>query len=86
MIKFQDLQTLADSATDGLILFSLGTNVQGEMLGNEIITTILEAFRKLPQYTVLWKINLKEFPIPLPPNVIVRQWVPQNDILGNIFR
>lgn len=82
ILQFQDLQSLADGAKNGLILFSLGTNVQGSMLGDERITMILEAFRMLPKYTFLWKINLKEFPIPLPSNVVVRKWVPQNDILG----
>lgn len=53
------------------------------MLGTEIITMILEAFRKLSKYTVLWKINVEEFPVPLPSNVVIRKWVPQNDILGN---
>lgn len=43
---------------------------------------ILEAFRKLSRYTFLWKIDAKEFPVPLPSNVFVRKWVPQNDILG----
>lgn len=80
--NFQDFQTLADGAKNGLILFSLGTNVQGEMLGNERITMILEAFRKLSKYTFVWKINLDEFPIPLPSNVVVRKWVPQSEILG----
>ncbi|KAG4075278.1 hypothetical protein HA402_003069 [Bradysia odoriphaga] len=79
----EDLQSVADGATNGLILFSLGTNVQGEMLGVERITMILEAFRKLPKYTFLWKINIKESPIPLPANVVLRKWLPQNDILGH---
>lgn len=83
ILKFQDLQSLADGATNGLILFSLGTNVQGQMLGDERITLILEAFRRLSKYTFIWKINLEKFPIPLPSNVVVRKWVPQNDVLGN---
>lgn len=84
ILKFQDLQSLADSATNGLILFSLGTNVQGEMLGDERITLILEAFRRLSKYTFLWKINLEKFSVPLPSNVVIRKWVPQSDILGNL--
>lgn len=84
IFKFQDLQTLADSATNGLILFSLGTNVQGHMLGDERITMILQAFRKLSKYTFLWKINLEEFPLPLPSNVKIRKWLPQTELLGII--
>lgn len=53
------------------------------MLGDERITMILEAFRKLSKYTFIWKINIEEFPVPLPSNVVVRKWVPQSDILGN---
>lgn len=84
MLNFQDLQSLADDAINGVVLFSLGTNVQSEMLGEQRIIAILEAFRKLPKYTFIWKINLEKFPTALPPNVVIRKWVPQNDILGKI--
>jgi len=53
------------------------------MLGVERITMILEAFRKLPKYTFIWKINMKEFPVSLPSNVVLRNWLPQNDILAH---
>ncbi|KAJ6644295.1 UDP-glycosyltransferase UGT5 [Pseudolycoriella hygida] len=79
----EDFQVIADSATYGLVLFSLGTNVQGEMLGDERIKAILEAFRKLPKYIFLWKVSLDKFPVPLPSNVVVRKWVPQNEILAH---
>lgn len=78
----QDLQTIADKAKNGLVLFSLGTNVPFDGLGAEKITHILEAFRKLPEYTFLCKFELENPPVPVPKNVITRKWIPQNDILG----
>lgn len=45
---------------------------------------ILEAFRRLSKYTFLWKIDLQEFQVSLPSNVVVRKWVPQNEILGKL--
>uniref|UniRef100_A0A7G3B2A5 UDP-glucuronosyltransferase n=1 Tax=Lutzomyia longipalpis TaxID=7200 RepID=A0A7G3B2A5_LUTLO len=79
----EDLQKVMDSAKEGAILFSLGTNVQSAMLGKARQTEILEAFRALPQYTFLWKFEADELPVKVPDNVIVRKWLPQSDLLAH---
>lgn len=73
-----------DSATNGLILFSLGTNIPIHKIGEKRLINILEAFRQIPQYTVLCKFELEIFPVSLPENVYLRKWLPQNDVLGKI--
>lgn len=78
----QDFDNIASNATNGLILFSLGTNVKSETLGTDTILQILNAFERLPEYTFLWKIDLIDISINIPRNVHVRKWIPQNDILG----
>ncbi|GAB0099705.1 hypothetical protein DMENIID0001_155920 [Sergentomyia squamirostris] len=77
-----DFQKVLDSATNSLIFFSLGTNVKSWMLGEEIIQKFVEAFRQLPQYTILWKFDTDKIP-NMPKNVIIKNWVPQNDILSH---
>lgn len=79
---FQHIQAILDNAKNGLILFSLGTNVRMSNLGEKNLVMILEAFRKIPQYTVLCKIDLDKLPVSLPKNVHILKWVPQNDVLG----
>lgn len=54
-------------------------------LGDSIVTNILEAFEIFPEYTFLWKLDLKNDLIRLPNNVVIRKWFPQNDILGISF-
>lgn len=78
-----DLQRIMDESKAGVILFSLGTNVEMHMLGDDLLTHILEAFRRLPQYTFLCKFVLESLPVSLPANVIMRKWIPQNDVLGH---
>lgn len=79
-----DLKTIADNAKDGLILFSLGTNVRSDKLGVETITKILITFGRLSKYTFLWKFETKEsLPIDLPKNVKIQEWMPQSDILAH---
>lgn len=68
----------------GLIVFSLGTNIQISTVGAQRITHILEAFRKIPDYTFLCKFELENPPVPIPANVFLRKWIPQNDVLGNL--
>lgn len=43
----------------------------------------LKAFAELPQYNFLWKFDSTEFPFKLPSNVLIKKWMPQNDILAH---
>ncbi|KAJ8951902.1 hypothetical protein NQ318_019881 [Aromia moschata] len=76
-----DLASVMDNATDGVILFCLGTNINSANLDLQTRRTLLSAFSKLKQ-TVLWKFETDDID-DLPKNVIVRKWLPQNDILGH---
>lgn len=78
-----DLEELFSSAPLGVVYFSLGTNIQSEQLGHHRLTELIEAFRALPEYTILWKIKLTGLDLQLPRNVHVRDWLPQNDILAH---
>lgn len=68
-----------DNSQDGVILFSLGTNVKGTDLPPETTQALLKAFSRLKQ-NILWKFE-GELP-NLPKNVKIMKWLPQSDILG----
>ncbi|XP_044263388.1 UDP-glycosyltransferase UGT5-like [Tribolium madens] len=76
----QDIQTILDNAKHGVIVFSLGTNVRSDKLNKPTQKALLDAFSKI-QETVIWKFESEIE--NLPKNVIVRKWLPQNDILGH---
>lgn len=80
-----DLEEIFSNAAVGVVYFSLGSNIQSEQLGLHRLTEIIEAFRALPRYTFLWKIDLTGLDLAenLPGNVHVRRWLPQNDILAH---
>lgn len=80
-----DLEQLFNESHVGVVYFSLGSNIQSEQLGAKRLSEIIEAFRALPAYTFLWKIDLAGLDLEqtLPANVHVRQWLPQNDILAH---
>ncbi|XP_055604317.1 UDP-glucosyltransferase 2-like [Uranotaenia lowii] len=78
-----DLKTVIESAENGAILFSLGTNVRSDSLGKERIVAIVNAMAKFPQFKFLWKFESDKLPIEIPPNVYIRKWMPQNDILAH---
>ncbi|XP_030763073.1 UDP-glucuronosyltransferase 2B9-like [Sitophilus oryzae] len=75
----QDVQEFLDSAKNGAILFSLGSNVKCEDLGEETVTSFLEVLSQLP-YKVMWKFNNRENRI-IPHNVKIYDWLFQQDIL-----
>jgi glucuronosyltransferase len=78
----QDLQKFLDEAKDGVIYFSLGSNVLGDHVPEDKIRAFLEAFSELPQ-KILWKWESDILP-EQPPNVKYGKWLPQQDILGNM--
>ncbi|PSN57998.1 hypothetical protein C0J52_08095 [Blattella germanica] len=65
----------------GAIFFSLGTNIRSDKLSQEKLKAFLGAFAELPQ-RVLWKFESDVLPNQ-PKNVMVRKWLPQNDILAH---
>ncbi|XP_049943342.1 UDP-glucosyltransferase 2-like [Schistocerca serialis cubense] len=77
----KDLKEFLDSAKDGAIFMSLGTNVRSDKLGEASRRAFLEAFQELPQ-KVLWKWESDSLP-GQPPNVNIIKWAPQNDILAH---
>jgi glucuronosyltransferase len=73
------LKQVVEEARNGIILFSLGTNIRSEKLKGHVQNAFLEAFRDLSQI-VIWKYDGEIN--DLPKNVILKKWIPQNDILG----
>lgn len=69
------------SAKKGVVLFSLGSNMRSDTLGEKRIREIIGAIREFPDYTFIWKFE-SSFPLEVPNNLIIRKWVPQNEILG----
>lgn len=64
---------------------SLGTNMKSNMLGNDVLTTIIKTFAKIPDYNFIWKFESEPHELPLAPskNVFVSKFLPQNDILAH---
>lgn len=79
----EDLEEIYKTAPKGVILFSLGTNVKSEMLGQGRLDAIVEALARFPEYHVIWKIDLSMLELQIPKNVFIKTWLPQNDILSD---
>ncbi|RXG53455.1 UDP-glucuronosyltransferase 2B14 [Armadillidium vulgare] len=77
----KDLQSFIDgSGSEGVIYFSLGSIIQGTTIPEKYRNIFVETFGKLKQ-RVIWKFE-DEFE-NLPQNIIVKNWLPQQDILGH---
>lgn len=72
-----------DSSSNGVVYFSLGSNVKSSQLNTAILKTLSEALGKLP-YKVLWKFEKDELP-GKPENVKIEKWLPQQDVLGRFY-
>lgn len=77
----QQLQTFLDSATDGAIIMSFGSNAKTSFLSKETVGTFLKVFTKLKQRVVMkWESDELE---GKPENVYIANWLPQDDILAH---
>uniref|UniRef100_A0A8D8XWG3 2-hydroxyacylsphingosine 1-beta-galactosyltransferase n=1 Tax=Cacopsylla melanoneura TaxID=428564 RepID=A0A8D8XWG3_9HEMI len=74
-----DLDKYISEAPDGVIFFSFGTNVKFANMPPYVLKAFLDAFGKIKQ-KILWKTDVD---VEVPPNVLVRKWFPQTDILGH---
>ncbi|KAJ8709292.1 hypothetical protein PYW07_009118 [Mythimna separata] len=76
----EDLKKLMDSAKDGVVYFSMGSNLRSKDLPDEVKINLLKMFGSLKQ-TVIWK--FEEVLPNLPKNVHILQWAPQQAILAH---
>ncbi|XP_050426684.1 UDP-glycosyltransferase UGT5-like [Adelges cooleyi] len=77
----KDLEAIVDASKDGIVYFSLGSNINSTNMPLADMYTILSELSKIRQI-VFWKWDSDARP-DIPPNVIIRKWFPQNDILGH---
>ncbi|KAL1130745.1 hypothetical protein AAG570_011986 [Ranatra chinensis] len=78
----EDLKTYLDSATDGFVYFSLGSNIAvSNLLRGERLRSFTRALGSLKQ-KVVWKWEKDDFH-EKPGNTITAPWFPQQDILGH---
>ncbi|CAH0559940.1 unnamed protein product [Brassicogethes aeneus] len=74
-----ELQDFMDKSRNGVVYFSLGSNVQVLELPKDKLNAILNTFKNI-KYDVVFKIN-KDTLDNKPKNVLTRKWVPQGAIL-----
>ncbi|XP_044746165.1 UDP-glycosyltransferase UGT5-like isoform X5 [Coccinella septempunctata] len=77
----EDLKQILDNAKEGVVYFSLGTNVRFDHVQGDVKKTIMEALGDLP-YTVICKWESEKLE-GQPKNVHLRKWLPQQAILAH---
>nr|QVG59856.1 UDP-glucuronosyltransferase [Nilaparvata lugens] len=79
----EDLKQWMDGAKDGVIYFSLGSNMKGTSLREDLREIFIEVFAKFPNYRIIWKWEDDTPFARKPKNVLLRKWNPQQDILAH---
>ncbi|KAK4876034.1 hypothetical protein RN001_012456 [Aquatica leii] len=77
----KDLQDYLDGAKNGVIYFSMGSNLRSVDIEEHKLNAIVKVFKNLKQ-NILWKWENDTLPEPLE-NVMIKSWLPQGDILGH---
>jgi len=76
-----DLQQFMDSASEGALLVSFGSVLQGSQVPQDKLAALLEAFGRLKE-KVLFKWETDNLP-GKPANVILKSFLPQQDLLAH---
>jgi len=66
---------------NGALIFSLGSHIKSSQMPGHMIEMFVNAFSRVP-YNVVWKFEGKR-PANLSSNVLTREWIPQQDVLGH---
>ncbi|XP_059616144.1 UDP-glycosyltransferase UGT5-like [Phlebotomus argentipes] len=77
----KDLQEFLDTSPNGVIYFSMGSNLKSADLPTEARDALLRVFGRL-NVRVMWKWEDDTLP-GKPENVLIRKWFPQDDILAH---
>ena len=81
-IYFKELQTLADAADEGFIVFTLGSAIPVSSMPEKLVKMFVDVFARIPQQ-VFWKWERSNIFIKnLSDNVKIVNWLPQQDLLG----
>lgn len=77
----EELKTYLDKFQNGVVYFSLGSNIKTSTLPMDKINTILICLSKLKE-NVLWQVDDVNFLQNKPSNIITAQWLPQRSVLS----
>jgi glucuronosyltransferase len=77
------LEEFVSNAPNGFVYFSLGTILQGMTVPDSVRQKILNVFSRLKQ-KVVWKWETEKMD-DVPKNVLLKKWLPQQDLLGKQF-
>lgn len=76
------MQKWADSAKEGVVYFSLGSNMMGTSLPDKAKNGLFSAFSELKDFNIIWKWESEtDFP-GYAKNILFKKWVPQQALLG----
>ncbi|XP_062143050.1 UDP-glucosyltransferase 2-like [Drosophila sulfurigaster albostrigata] len=78
----QEMSEFLNNATDGAILLSLGSNIQGKLLNPETVQKMFRVLSKLKQ-RVIWKWEDVNNTPGKSANILYSKWLPQDDILAH---
>ena len=78
-----DLKTFLDNSKEGVVYFSMGSNLKSKDLPVYKRDALLQTFGEL-KMKVIWKWEDDTIPgVKIPPNLRLSKWLPQQEILGN---
>ncbi|XP_030383873.1 UDP-glucuronosyltransferase 2B13-like [Scaptodrosophila lebanonensis] len=78
----QDIQTFLDTAKEGVVLLSLGSNVKGSHMKPQSVRMLYEGFAGLKE-RVIWKWDDLANTPGNASNILYKNWLPQDDILAH---
>lgn len=70
------------SGENGFLVFAVGSVIQMNEMPPKLLTMFMHSFAKLPQ-RIIWQWKNFKNDMEIPSNILLSDWLPQQDILGN---
>ena len=76
---------VSDSGPDGFVVFGVGSIIRMDEMPREMLQVFIRVFSRLRQ-RVVWQWRGGNRPANLSDNILLVDWLPQQDLLGIIIR
>ncbi|XP_019531373.3 UDP-glycosyltransferase UGT5-like [Aedes albopictus] len=77
----ENIRRFIENSSDGVIYFSMGSNLKPSLMGKEKLQAVLDSFAVVP-HRIIWKYDNESMHLD-PSKYLISKWLPQDDILAH---
>uniref|UniRef100_A0A0R3RPI1 glucuronosyltransferase n=1 Tax=Elaeophora elaphi TaxID=1147741 RepID=A0A0R3RPI1_9BILA len=77
-----EYKIMMEEAKDGAVLIAFGAYAKSSEMNSYLKEALVDAFKSMPDLKFIWKYENENDDTVAAPNIVRRNWIPQNDLLS----